>query len=79
MYFGKEDGTIEVTQYYSSFVKQILKYRKSDRSAFTEIPTFIIFRNFQWGNTILVFLYCKHFAEVDFVKPQNNFKSAPVP
>ena len=44
-----------------------------------EVPTFIIFRNCQWGNTILVFLYCKHFAEVDFVKPQNNFKRASVP
>ena len=79
MYFGKQDATTELVQYYSSFVKQILKSPNSDRGLFTEIPTFIIFRDCQWYSNILVFLYCRNFAKVDLVEPKNTFKCAPIP
>ena len=52
-----------------------MKCPNSDHGAFTEIPSFIIFRKCQWGNTIFGFLYCKG----DLVEPQNNFKRASIP
>ena len=79
MYFCKQDTTTELVQYYSSFVKQILKCPNSDRGLFTEIPTFIIFRDCQGYSNILVFLCCRNFPKVDLLEPKNTFKCAPVP